>query len=225
MSVEVTVEFPEMDAIKAAFRNLSPSLAAKYMGSALNKTIEPAYRMLITLTPRGPTGNLKRAVRKKVKRYTGSPTSRNPAKSPGAAVALAGYTAPPRKKSEDLKSNEKGQHAGFLEFGTKPRRTSGYIASSFNRSGPVKARVAKRSGAITTSPKPPKGFVKAVPKGNTVDLGAFPIGGKAGLPPVKTAYQRSLGTMKATLPREMSIALNNALKDKFGPFGKGRSGK
>lgn len=217
---EVEIAFPELEAIKAAFRTLPRNIAAKHMGAALNKSIEPGFKLIKTLTPKGPTGNLRRAIRKKVKRYTGSLTSKNPAKSPGAAVALAGYTAPPRVKRDDLKANEKGSHGGFLEFGTKARRTDGRIASSFRRSGPVKVVVARRSGAVTTKPRPPKGFVKAVPKGGTVDLGAFPIGGKAGVPPIKTAFERSKGQISALMAVEMTKSLNAALKEMASPFGK-----
>lgn len=220
--IDISVEFPELQQIKDAFELLPRSIAAKHMGAALNKTIEPAFRLLKTLTPRGPTGNLKRAIAKKVKRYTGSPKSRNPAKSPGAAVALAGYVAPPRKRSEDLGKNQRGSHGGFLEFGTKPRRTKSNIASSFKRTGAIKSVVSGRSGKVTSNPKPPKGFIRVVRKGDTVDLGRFPIGGKAGVPPVRTAYERSLPGMKSVLAQQMTASLNNALKEMASPFGKGR---
>lgn len=221
--IDISVEFPELEQLKQAYELLPRNIAAKHMGAALNKTIEPAFRLLKTLTPRGPTGNLKRAIAKKVKRYTGSPKSRNPAKSPGAAVALAGYVAPPRKRSEDLGKNQKGSHGGFLEFGTKQRRTKSNIASSFKRTGKkIKAIVSSRSGKVVSNPKPPKGFIRVVRKGDTVDLGSFPIGGKAGVPPVRTAYERSLPAMKSVLAQQMTVSLNNALKEMASPFGKGR---
>lgn len=220
--VDVKIEFPELEEIKKAFTFLPRNIAAKYMGAALNASIEPGLKLLRTLTPRGPTGNLRRAIKKKTKRYTGSPTSRNPAKSPGAAVALAGYVAPPRKKASETSASQKGYHGGFLEFGTKERRTKGYIASSFGRSGPVKVVIARRSGKVSTKPKPPKGFVKAVAKGGTVDLGRFPIGGKGGVPPVKTAFERSKSSMRSLMGTEMTKALNTALKEMASPFGKSR---
>lgn len=206
--IEVTVEFPELEDVRAAFRNLPKNLSAKYMASALGQAIDPGFKLLKTLTPKGATGNLRRAIRKKTKRYART----------GSGVALAGYTAPPRKKSKDLKSNEKGQHQGFLEFGTRRRVTKKNIASSFSRTGPVKVVVAKRSGAVTTKPKPPKGFVRVVKKGGTVDLGEFPVGGKAGVPPVKTAFDRTRSQISSNLNREMTKALNNAIKEMASPF-------
>lgn len=222
--IDISVEWPELQEIKKAFDVLPRTLAAKYMGTALRATIEPKKTVLKNLTPRGPTGNLRRAIAVKVQRYTGGPKSKNPARSPGAAVALLGFKKAPKgsRGKDDTDNTKKGSHAGFLEFGTKQRQTEGRIASSFRRSGKVSAVIAKRSGRLSTKPKPPKGFFKAVPAGETVDLGKFPIGGSGGVPPIKTAFERSIGSMRATLPREMTKALNNALKDKFGPFGKRR---
>jgi hypothetical protein len=221
MGVDVNVEFPELQQIKQAFSQLSPSLSARYMGTALRKTIEPSQSMLKSLTPKGPTGNLRRAVALVIRKYSAGPKSKNPAKSPGAAVALLGYKKAPRGRrgEDDTDNTKKGSHAGFLEFGTKRRRTSGYIASSFRRSGPVKAKKFKSSGRMSVSPKPPKGFVKAVPKdgGKTVDLGEMKV-----VAPIKKTYQQSLGRMRSALPLEMTKALNSALRDKFGPFGKGK---
>lgn len=213
--VEVDIQFPELKEIKEAFRGLPKNIAAKYMGAALNKAIEPGLQLLKKLTPKGPTGNLRRAINRKIKRYTKGNAS-------GAAVALAGYVASPKKKTSDLKNNQKGHHAGFLEFGTKDRKTKGNIASSFRRSGPVRLVVAKRSGKMTTNPKPPMGFLKKVAKGGVVDLGKFPIGGKGGVPPVKTAFERSRPAMDAKMTTEMTKALNNALKEMASPFGKRR---
>lgn len=207
--VDIGVDFPQLDEMKDAFRVLPTNIAAKYMASALRKAIAPAYKMLRQLTPRGPTGNLKRAVRTKTKRYTRS----------GAGVALVGYTAAPRKKASDLKGNEKGAHQGFVEFGTKRRKTKGRIASSFSRTGKIQAIRGRRKNAkVKSSPKPPKGFVKAAKKGDTVDLGQFPIGGRKGIPPVKTTFDRTLPEMRANLPKEMRLALHAALKEMASPF-------
>lgn len=209
--VDVTVDFPELEEIKAAFRELPPNIAAKYMASALLKSIDPGLRLLKSLTPKGPTGNLRRSIAKKSKRYSKG--------GKGAGVALAGFRAAP--KGKESKANQKGHHQGFLEFGTKERKTKGRIASSFSRSGKVKMLKGKRKG-IFTKPAPPKGFVKAAPKGEVVDLKKFPIGGSAGLPPVKTAFERGLGQMKSSLTNEMTVSLNNALKEMASPF---RTGK
>lgn len=223
MGVDVSVDFPEMEQIKAAFKSLAPSLSARYMGTALKRTLEPTKSVLKSLTPKGPTGNLQRAIAPVVvRRYSAGPNSKNPARSPGAAVALLGYRKAPRgsKGADDPQNQKKGYHAGFVEFGTKSRKTSGYIASSFKRSGPVKVKRFRSSGRLSVSPKPPKAFVKAAKKGETVDLKKMPLGGRGGVAPIKTAFERSKGRIRSTLPLEMAKALNTALVDKFGPFGK-----
>lgn len=220
--IDIKVEFPELKQLRAAFSSLSPSLSAKYMGSALRQTIEPSKAVLKGLTPKGPTGNLRRAIAVKVQRYSAGPKSKNPARSPGAAVALLGFKKAPRGRrgSDDSDNTKKGSHAGFLEFGTKRRKTDSFIASSFRRSGKVKVRVFKSSGRVIANPKPPKGFMKVVKKGGTVDLGEFPVGGKFGVPPIRTAFQQTLPRMRSKLQIEMAKALQSALTDKFGPFGR-----
>jgi hypothetical protein len=84
--------------------------------------------------------------------------------------------------------------------------------------------VAKRSGKVTTRPKSPKGFVRVVKKGGTVDLGEFPVGGNAGVPPIKTAFDRTRTQVSGNLNREMTAALNSAIKEMASPFRAKRGG-
>ena len=49
--IDVSIEFPELEQIKAAFKTLPRNIAAKHMGAALNKSIDPGFRLLKTLTP------------------------------------------------------------------------------------------------------------------------------------------------------------------------------
>jgi len=204
--VEVKVEFPQMEQIQKAFAALRGNIAAKYMAAALGKTVDPALKALRSNTPKGPTGNLRRAIRKKTKRYV----------KDGAGIAMAGYTAAPKKRGDGLKGSQKGHHQGWLEFGTKQRFTKGPIASRYKSfGGPIK-KLGKRK--LRTQPKPPKGFVKRVPTGERVDLGKFPIGGTKGKPPVRTAYQQTLGAMRALMPQEMTKSLTKALAEMARPF-------
>ena len=213
--VAMQVSFPELDRLKAAFKDLRPSLARKYMGSAIRKSIKPGVAALRKTAPRGPTGNLRRAITSKVKTYRS-----------GNAVGLVGYTAASGGKSSVYagtgtvrKGPNLGYHMGFLEFGTKDRRTKGPIASSYKRLGPFTIKpVAKRGqfagvARIRTTPGYPRAFFKRAPRGQGVFLGSMPIGGSEGQPPVKTAYQQSLPEMRAQMPINMTLALNNALKD------------
>jgi len=232
--IEITVEFPELAEIRNAFLSLPKNLSAKYMASALGQAVDPGFKLLKTLTPKGPTGNLRRSIRKKTKRYAKT----------GSGVALAGFTAPPRRKNSDLKSNEKGQHQGFLEFGTKERKAKGPVASSFKQRGQFTIARPRKLGKppknlfgaagdryaaryrsrlkVQTNPKYPKAFFKRAADGEVVKLGKMPVGGRTGVPPVKTAFERTRTQISAKLNSEMTKALNNAIKEMASPFRAGR---
>lgn len=207
------VAFPELDNLKRAFTNFRPSLARKHLGAAIRRSLKPGLSALRSTTPRGPTGNLRRAIASKVKTYKG-----------GNAVGLVGFTAAGsgRVKASGgtvKKGKDRAFHMGFLEFGTRDRRTKGPIASSFKRLGPFVIRpVAKRGkfkgvARVVTSPAFPKAFFKRAPRGQTVYLSSMPIGGSTGQPPVRTAFQRALPEMRALLPVEMTKSVNAALRD------------
>ena len=207
--IDIEAAFPDLPLLKESFKALPKNISAKYMAAALGKAIEPGLKALRRTTPRGPTGNLKRSIRKKTKRYVSS----------GAGVALVGFTAPPRKKAENLKSNEKGFHQGFLEFGTKKRTATkksarGFVvASSYGRK--QFSITSGRGGKLRT---PKNSFFKAAKKGEELDLGRMPVGGRFGRPPVKTAFESTLPQMRRLLPVEMTLALNKALRDKAKDF-------
>ena len=208
MSIEVDIELPTLKEIKIAFRFLPNNIAAKHMAAALGRAIDPAFKRLKKNTPRGPTGNLKRAVRKKTKKYVRS----------GAGVALIGFAKPPRGTAvEDRKSNQLGYHAHFLEKGTKARRTKGRLASSFNSRGIVDI-VRRKNGRLVTKPKPPKGFIKGTFSGQQVDLGRMPVGGKSGRPPLQTTYQETKNELKREMQLQMSAGVEKALMEMAGKF-------
>lgn len=214
--IDIEAAFPDLSALKESFKSLPKNISAKYMAAALGKAIEPGLKALRRTTPRGPTGNLKRSIRKKTKRYVSS----------GAGVALAGYTATPRKKAENLKQNEKGFHQGFLEFGTKKRTATkksarGFvIASSYGRK---QFSVTNGRGGKLRTPK--NSFFKAAKKGEELDLGRMPVGGRLGKPPVRTAFESSLPQMRRLLPVEMTLALNKALRDKADKYSRRRKAR
>jgi hypothetical protein len=229
--VFVEPSFPELAQLKAAFRSLPNNLSSKYIGSALRRTLAPAEAKLKANVGKlgRVTGNLKRAIATKVKRYPKT----------GSAVALVGFIAAGSGKSASFgggsvrTGKDRAFHAGFLEFGTKERviktsslRAGASIASSFKTLGPFKiAKKAKRGKfagvvRVNTTPKYPKAFFKKAPRGGVLSLREMPIGGRKGQPPVKTAYRESLATMRSQLAVEMTKSLINAQKDlatKFPP--------
>ena len=224
--IDVKIEFPELRALQKAFSQFRPSLARKHMGAAIRRSLKPGLTALRGNIPRGPTGNLSRAVTSKVKTYKS-----------GNAVGLVGLIAAGSGKTKSAgggsvkKGKDRAFHAGFLEFGTKERfiKTSSRkggasIASSFRTLGPFKiAKVARRGKfagvvRVNTSPKYPKAFFKKAPRGEVISLHEMPVGGKKGQAPVKTAYRESLSAMRTLLGVEMTKSLINAQKDLAADF-------
>ena len=226
--VEIKVEFPELRELQQAFRGFRPNLAKKHMGAAIRRSLKPGMDALKNTTPKGPTGNLKRAITSKVKTYVS-----------GNAVGLVGYLAAGSGKKKPAaggkvqKGKDRAFHAGFLEFGTKERiiktssrRAGASVASSFRTLGPFKiSRIAKRGKfagvvRVTTTPKYPKAFFKKAPRGAILSLREMPKGGSKGEPPVRSAYTKSLPDMRSQLSIQMTQSLLNAQKDladKFPP--------
>lgn len=110
-ALAVTMQYPDLEDLRQEFRRLPKNLAARYMEPVMKKAIEPGLKKLRQVTPRGPSGNLRKSVRKKTKKYV----------KDGTAVGLVGYS---------VGGTAKGYHQGWLEFGTKDRKTKGRIASS-----------------------------------------------------------------------------------------------
>jgi hypothetical protein len=221
--------FPELAQIKSAFLGLPGKISAKYMGSALRRTLEPAEsRLKANVNKLGRvTGNLKRAIATKVKRYPKT----------GSAVALVGFIAAGSGKSKSFAGGkvrtgkDRAFHAGFLEFGTKERtiksssrRAGASVASSYRSRGEFKvAKPSARGPAgfarVSTTPKYPKAFFKKAKSGEILSVGRMDVGGpNLGVPPIKDAYQRSLSQMRALLPAEMAKSLQNAIKELAQPF-------
>ena len=223
-----TIEFSEIAELRKQLRQFPSNIAAKHLGSALRKASKPAQQALkaeVRANQKGPTGNLLRSVTTKVVRY----------KRSGNAVALVGFTKAGTGASKyasasgSSKSVRKGKdrafHAGFLEFGTKPRYTKKSIASSYNRLGPFTlAKVAKRGKyagqvRVNTKPKYPKAFFKRAPAGQRVFLGRTQPEA-----PIKTSWRKSQGSVRSALQQGMAKAVENAGKDLANKFPPQRGG-
>lgn len=209
--VGVSVEFPELKKLQKDLAQYTSYVAKKYLKAAVNASLKPGVAALKQTTPRGPTGNLRRSVGTKVKLYRS-----------GNVVGLVGYrtggSASKPGKGSVRRGSNLGYHQGFVEFGTKPRRTKGRIASSYGRLGPFTFVKSKTAGRVQTKPKYPKAFFKSAPAGQTVDLGRMPQGGSTGQSPIQTAYRQSIGAIRGLVSKEAARALENAAKDKFARY-------
>ena len=117
----MTLEFPDLPGLAEQFRQLPKSLASAAIGAGVKRALKPAEEELKRQTPVGPTGNLKRGIATKAKRYTKT----------GSAVAIVGYRKsgtgrPPKEGTKRRnKASDKTQHQFLVEYGSKPRVTKG----------------------------------------------------------------------------------------------------
>ena len=203
-TLRIDMYFPDMDELRAELLKLPKNLAAKHLGAALRKATQPGLTALRKNTPKGPTGNLRKSIRTKVKTYP----------KDGRAVGMVGYS---------WGGDSKGYHQGFIEFGTKQRTTKqGRFASSFRwkldtagkgRGGfriTVPARGKNAGKMKTVNPAYPKSFFKSAKDGQKVDLGKMPIGGRTGKPPVKSAFAQSRTAMETELRLQLGARIEKA---------------
>ena len=222
-SLELGMEFPELTELREQFKELPKNIAAKHLGAALRKAMAPGQTALRKNTPKGPTGNLRKSIKTKIKVYA----------KDGNAVGLVGYA---------IGQGSLGYHQGWLEFGTKERKTEGRFASTaFSRTAqrrgkgkfspsrtpagsatfqifsPVRGKYA---GKLRTKPYP-KSFFKTAKAGQVVNLGKMPVGGRTGVPPVKTSFNQAKPAMRTLLQQELATRLEKALNEVKGRVARG----
>jgi HK97 gp10 family phage protein len=213
-SLELSMEFPELTQLREQFKELPKNIAAKHLGAALRKAMAPGQAALRKNTPKGPTGNLRKSIKTKVKVYA----------KDGNAVGIVGYA---------IGKGSLGYHQGFLEFGTKERKTKGRFASSWkssslNNSQYVRGgftilnpKRGRNAGKLITKPKSPKAFFKTAKQGQVVNLGKMPVGGRTGVPPVKTSFNQAQPAMRSLLQNELATRLEKALNEVKGRVARG----
>lgn len=115
----ITLEFPDLPGLADQFRKLPKSLASAAIGAGVKRALKPAQEELQRTVPVGPTGNLKRGIATKAKRYPRT----------GAAVAIVGFRKPGSSKPPKSgtkrrnKASDKTQHQFLVEYGSKQRFT------------------------------------------------------------------------------------------------------
>ena len=222
-ALELSMEFPELTELREQFKSLPKNIAAKHLGAALRVSMKPGVSALRKNTPKGPTGNLRKSIKTKIKVYF----------KDGNAVGIVGYS---------WGGEAKGYHQGWLEFGTKERRTEGRFASTAfsgtaERRGkgkfvpsrtPAKSTTfqiftpgrGKYAGKLRTKPYP-RSFFKSAKAGQVVSLGKMPIGGRTGVPPVKTSFNQAQPAMRSLLQQELATRLEKALNEVKGRVARG----
>jgi len=177
------------------------NIFTRHMVAAVKAAMKPGVKLLKNETPRGPTGNLKRSVKQVAKMY----------KRDRRWFGAVGYSATGAKskihKDGFRSGSNLGYHQGLVEFGTKPRRTTGRIASSIGRFTSLTVSNT-RGGDLRTRPKPPKGFFKSAPAGQTVDLGEMQP--QKNIPKV---YSMADDFMKSALREDMKTRVDKAWRN------------
>lgn len=110
--VAMTVEGVEQ--ILRGFSRLSKGVQRKYLGASVRAVVKAAVPQVKALTPRGPTGNLRRSVGLKLEKKKKNTT----------VTGIVGY----RSKGGGNR-NEKGFHAWWVENGTRDRYPKGKALS------------------------------------------------------------------------------------------------
>lgn len=207
---------PPIEEMVKRLKTFGPVISAKYLGSALRKASEPAEKALkANVGALGKvTGNLKRAIGTKVKRYTRT----------GNAIALVGFKAVPGRKVPPGGDAKSAFHAGLIEFGTGERKTKGSIASSFKNNSSrragfkiiqqrVKRGTMRRMGIrAKTKPKYPIAFFARSYNGTPVSLGKV-----RAYAPIKKAWQQTQSQCQSLLVDALETAIKNAARDIFAP--------
>ena len=176
------------------------NIFTRHMVAAVKAAMKPGVKLLKNETPRGPTGNLKRSVKQVAKMY----------KKDRRWFGAVGYSATGAKskihKDGFRTGSNLGYHQGLVEFGTKPRRTKGRFASSASRF--LTAVSNTKGGGLRTKPKPPKGFFKSAPLGQTVDMGQMQP--QKNIPKV---YSMADDFMSAALREDMKTRVDKAWRN------------
>lgn len=245
-AIRLELQSSDLESLRLQLTRLfdAPNRAA-ILKAALEKALAPALAQLQSLTPIGPTGNLRSAAAIKVVAYTRD----------GNAVGLLGYRRAGRSASRAAAGGkvrvgpDRAFHQFWLEEGTqertittianKPYRRKSHrrrtrfgtvttvrdhivakgqnavIASSYRKLGPFTVAPTSRKAAgvrVQTEPAYPAAFFRKARKGQPIRIEAMPAGGRSGQPPLKTAWERTQGTVAAILQQEIGMSIEKALQ-------------
>jgi hypothetical protein len=193
MRTDMTVE--GVEEILQGFSRLSGSIQKKYLGAAVRDAAKEEIPEVKALTPRGPTGNLRRSVGVKVEKKKRNAT----------AVGILGYRA-----KIGGNNSEKGFHAWWVENGTKYRQPKDYVlkvpmanAAKYPYLRGKVARIGGNEGGMVFF-----GQVKGMPKSDK-----FKRWADANLPQIK---QRLIGKLDGALGKAIAEAERQAIRKMYG---------
>jgi len=237
--INLNINFEGLRELQANIKAFFPKKeASEVLGDAIEKAIYPAFLRLGEVTPRGPTLNLRRAVAMKVKKYprdggaVGLIGYRRAGTAQATSAAGGSVRAGPDRAFHQWWLEFGTQQRVVSKKSVTPytrkahlrRMPSGntvevqqhvvqkgqgkYIASSFKRLGPFKKMRDLDRNRVQTDPAYPRAFFKA--SANPIVIPPTPEGGRAGIPPVQTAWDQTQGTVARYLQEELSLRLSEA---------------
>lgn len=238
---QIKVEFTDLAPVRKALQQFPLEVQSAIVAKAVREAIKPALARLKSLVPVGPTGNLKRAVASKVKQYKKSGTAvglvgyraagRAPSSSAAGGTVRAGrdrafhqgfieFGTKERKapaianKQYTRKPYQRTSRKGLRHIvGAHPvSRQGGYVSSSFGRLGPftIDKSGQPKNNRVATSPRYPGAFFRKLSEPKPIP--GTPVGGRAGVPPVKTAFEQTQSEMGSILDRELRVGIDAALQ-------------
>jgi len=244
MGIELSIETLNLTELGEKLSQvLTPARKADIVTKAMKKVVPVVESRLRTLTPVGPTGNLKAAVNSKVVTYVQS----------GNAVGVVGYNRAGKARSTSAaggrvrRGPDRAFHQWWLEDGTndriisklsntpyarkghtrrtksgttttvRPHQVSGqnaYIASSFRRLGPYKfVPTERRESGQRVQTDPAYPNAFFKKSSQPIRIDGMSPGGRAGRAPLATAWSETQSTAAEILQRELRIALESALAE------------
>jgi len=189
MRTDMTVE--GVEEILRGFSILPGSIQKKYLGAAVREAAKEEIPEIKALTPRGPTGNLRRSVGVKVEKKRRNAT----------AVGILGY-----RLKRGGNNSEKGFHAWWVENGTKVRTPDKWVlkvplanASQYPYLRGKVARIGGNEGGLIYF-----AYVKRMPKSDK-----FRRWADANLPQIK---ERLVGKLNGALGKAIAEAERQAIR-------------
>lgn len=183
-----------VEEILRGFQVLPRSIQKKYLGAAVREASKSEIPEIKSLTPKGPTGNLRRSVGFKLEKKRNNAT----------AVGVLGY----RTKGGGS-NREKGFHAWWIENGTMVRTPKGNVLR-------VPLEYARRYPYLMGKVSQVGGEANAVYfyEVNGFDgTGRFRQWADANMPQIK---QRLVGRLEVSLSKAIAEAERVAIRKKYG---------
>jgi hypothetical protein len=141
----IRLDCTDIAALRKAFRDIHPRVAAICMGAAARRAMSPAESGLKAavsgrIVGVGPTGNLRRSVKTKSVRYPKS----------GTGVAVVGFQKAGTGKAKSAaggrvkRGPDRAFHQFWVEFGTKDRETKYHATRPYVRTKPRARKAAAK---------------------------------------------------------------------------------